>query len=105
MHLTPWSRCPPQGKDVISPYPKRLNVHHFKWMSGQLEASWSKAHAYFNTSTSQIYQNVLKYLRKCGGICVDDTRIKCKIFPPGRNLQKILGRTLHATWEKKESGH
>lgn len=79
MHLTPWSDCPPPEDDVISPYPIRLDVHHFKWMRGQLEASESKARAYWNTSTGYTYQNVLKYLRKCGGVCVTDSQIDCKV--------------------------
>ena len=78
LHLSPWSTCPPKEDDVISPYPKRLNVHHFKWVEGQLEATERKAQTWEGTSTGQSYRNVLAYLRKCGGLCINDDKIVCK---------------------------
>ena len=83
LHLSPWSDCPPKVEDIISPYPKRLNVHHFKWMKGQLEATKRKAQAWKGTVTGQSYQNVLTYLRKCGGICIKEDKISCKYLPRG----------------------
>ena len=81
LHLSPWSTCPQQSADKISPYPKRLNVHHFKWLKGQLEASEYKAQAYFGGPTGESYRKVLDYLRKCKGLCIHDPKIKCRPSP------------------------
>mmetsp|Transcript_3433 Transcript_3433/g.12197 ORF Transcript_3433/g.12197 Transcript_3433/m.12197 type:complete len:432 (-) Transcript_3433:892-2187(-) len=78
LHLSPWATCPSKDEDVISPYPKRLNVHHFKWMKGQLEATERKARTWGNTSTGRSYRNVLAYLQRCMGLCVNDDKIRCK---------------------------
>jgi len=81
LNLSPWSTCPSKDKDIISPYPKRLNVHHFKWMKGQLEATERKARTWGSTSTGRSYRNVLTYLQRCRGLCVNDDKIKCKHLP------------------------
>mmetsp|Transcript_6795 Transcript_6795/g.20329 ORF Transcript_6795/g.20329 Transcript_6795/m.20329 type:complete len:435 (-) Transcript_6795:829-2133(-) len=78
LYLSPWSTCPPQNAEKISPYPKRLNVHHFKWLKGQLESSEYKAQAYFGAPTGDSYVKVVDYLRKCEGLCIDDPKIKCR---------------------------
>lgn len=80
LYLSPWSSCPPQQDETISPYPIRLNVHHFKWLKGQLEASENKARGYLGAKAGGAYQNVVNYLRKCKGLCVDDPKIKCRIL-------------------------
>jgi hypothetical protein len=81
LFLTPWSSCPPQQIEIISPYPKRLNVHHFKWLNGQLEASKYKAGAYFGSKPGESYQKVVDYLTKCKGLCIDDRKIGCRRVP------------------------
>ena len=78
LHLSPWSKCPSKDEDFIFPYPKRLNVHHFKWMKGQLEATERKAQTWEGTPTGRSYQNVLAYLRRCRGLCINDDKIRCK---------------------------
>ncbi|CAL6334700.1 unnamed protein product [Bathycoccus prasinos] len=80
LYLSPWSSCPPKEVDTISPYPGRLNVHHFKWMKGQFEASQFKASAYFGAPVGKSFQNVVDYLKKCEGICISDPKISCKKY-------------------------
>ncbi|CAL6334343.1 glycosyltransferase family 4 [Bathycoccus prasinos] len=77
LHLTPWSECPPKNEDEIKPFEKRLNVHHFKWMKGQYEATSHKAMVWKGSSVEVSYLRVLEHLKKCGGICVLNPELKC----------------------------
>jgi len=78
LDLTPWNSCPPQNLTELKPYEKKLNVHHFKWMKGQYEATQHKASVWANTSIGEAYKTVLKHLERCGGICVKTEAMKCK---------------------------
>ena len=69
--------CPPKNMTELKPYKKRLNVHHFKWMKGQYEATKYKANVWENTSVGEAYKNVLVQLERCQGICVKTKSIKC----------------------------
>lgn len=77
LHLTPWSRCPPLEREKILPYPDKLNVHHFKWMKGQYEATKQKAKVWEGTDVGDMYKNVMKYLDHCRGICVNFPGLQC----------------------------
>jgi hypothetical protein len=48
-------------------------------LNGQFEASENKARAYFGAKAGEAYQNVVNYLRKCKGLCVDDPKIDCRV--------------------------
>lgn len=78
LHLTPWQSCPPDKVDTIKPFKNRLNVHHFKWIDGQFEATKHKAEVWKGTRTGKSYSNVLKHLELCNGICVSSPDVKCK---------------------------
>lgn len=77
LDLTPWDSCPPKILVELKSYARRLNVHHFKWMKGQYEATQHKAKVWANTSVGKSYHNVLKHLEQCGGICVRNPKIEC----------------------------
>ena len=78
LHITPWRSCPPDKIDVIKLFKIKLNVHHFKWIDGQLEATKHKAEVWKGTKTGRSYSNVLHYLKLCNGICVSSPGFKCK---------------------------
>ena len=61
----------------LKPYKKRLNVHHFKWMKGQYEATKHKANVWANTSVGEAYRIVLMHLKHCKGVCVRNPSVKC----------------------------
>lgn len=83
LHLTPWTSCPPQEQVKIKPFEKRLNVHHFKWMKGQYDATLHKANVWKGTAVENSYRSVLRHLEKCGGICISNSKLKCgKAFSP-----------------------
>ena len=44
---------------------------------GQYEATDFKSRTDLGASTWEMYQNVLEYLRKCNGVCIDDHKIEC----------------------------
>ena len=77
LDLTPWDSCPPKNMTELKPYKKRLNVHHFKWMKGQYEATKHKANVWANTSVGEAYKNTLMHLKHCKGLCVRNPSIKC----------------------------
>ncbi|CAL6332099.1 unnamed protein product [Bathycoccus prasinos] len=77
LDLTPWNSCPPKNLIEMKPYKMRLNVHHFKWMRGQYEATRQKAKVWANTSVGESYNTVLKHLERCGGICVKTQAMQC----------------------------
>ena len=78
LHITPWQSCPPVEIDEIKPLKHRLNVHHFKWIDGQFEATKHKAQVWKGTKTGISYSNVLHHLKVCNGICVSSPDVKCK---------------------------
>jgi len=85
LHLTPWTTCPPKKHIDIKPFEKRLNVHHFKWMKGQYNATLHKANVWKGTSVEDSYRTVLRHLDRCGGICVSNSKLKCS-----KNLSSFM---------------
>ena len=83
LDLTPWKTCPPKNSVEIKPYPKRLKVHHFKWMRGQYEATQLKAEVWRGTTVGKFYDKTLDHLDQCSGICIKSSEVKC-------TKQKIL---------------
>ena len=79
LDLTPWDSCPPKIVTELKPYSKRLNVHHFKWMKGQYEATRHKAKVWANTSVGKAYNTVLEHLEQCDGICYKNPEIRCSM--------------------------
>ena len=77
LHLTPWTACPPRQHININPFEKRLNVHHFKWMKGQYNATLHKANVWKGASVENSYRAVLRHLDRCGGICISNSKLKC----------------------------
>lgn len=77
LDLTIWKTCPPDDRIKIKQYPKRLNVHHFKWMKGQYEATHHKAEVWKGTSVGKSYEAVLNHFIKCGGVCVRTPSMRC----------------------------
>ena len=77
LDLTPWESCPPEKSIELKPYKRRLNVHHFKWMKGQYEATQHKAQVWANTSVGNAYNIVLEHLQRCRGICVKNRVMQC----------------------------
>ena len=77
LHLTPWSECPPKKHVEIKPFEKRLNVHHFKWLKGQYNATLHKANVWKGSSVEKSYRTVLKHLDECVGICIPNPKLKC----------------------------
>lgn len=77
LHLTPWESCPPPKRMELKPYTRRLNVHHFKWIKGQYEATQHKAEVWANTSVGKAYNTVLQHLEQCRGICVKNLKMQC----------------------------
>lgn len=77
LYLTPWSECPPKSHFEPNPWEKRLNVHHFKWMKGQYEATLHKANVWKGTAVEKSYLFVLDHLNQCNGVCVSNPKNKC----------------------------
>lgn len=78
LDLTPWKTCPPHASTKIRPMKGRLNVHHFKWMKGQYEATLHKADVWKGTPVGAAYKNVLEHIERCDGICVQSPEMKCR---------------------------
>ncbi|XRB17817.1 glycosyltransferase family 4 protein [Pseudoscourfieldia marina] len=77
--LTNWPMCDPWRIESLNPYPKILNVHHFKWMQGQLESIRMKmAHYVRGDSSYRAYANSLKHMEYYNGICVHCKRTMCR---------------------------
>jgi len=79
LDLTPWKSCPPNNATKIKPYGKILNVHHFKWMKGQYEATLHKAEVWNETLVGESYKNVLRHFDQCKDICIESSELKCAI--------------------------
>ena len=83
LQVSPWSTCPPQSNFSLdpTPYPGRLNVHHFKWMKGQYEATAHKATVWKGTSVGKNYDIVRNHLKHYRGICVSCRAANCLKSP------------------------
>lgn len=92
LDLTPWNTCPPNTPLKVKVYPKRLTVHHFKWMRGQYEATERKAKVWEGTTVGESYNDVLKHLDQCGGVCVANISTKC--HKVDKLMRKSKSRTL-----------
>ena len=80
LHLSPWNECPPR-LEILQPrpYPERLNVHHFKWIDGQYEATLHKAEVWKGTAVGENYEFVKSHLREHNGICVSCRSVRCSV--------------------------
>ena len=77
LDVTPWKACPPKESTRIQTYRKRLNVHHFKWMKGQYEATQHKAEVWRGTSVGKSYEKTLHHFQQCSDICIKSARMRC----------------------------
>ena len=77
LDLTPWKTCPPKESERIKTYRKRLNVHHFKWMKGQYEATQYKAEVWKGTSVGKSYEKTLQHFEQCSDICIKSAKMRC----------------------------